>query len=70
VFTLHAPVSGRQLFDACIALGSSAWIADQVLFEEARRWFKARPSADAFVHMAVGEGDGGPTDPSGEAWPG
>jgi predicted alpha/beta superfamily hydrolase len=67
VFTLHALFSGRQLFDAYIALGSSAWIADQVLFEEARTWFKARPSADEFVYMAVGEGDGGPTVPSSEA---
>lgn len=67
VFTLHALFSGRQLFDAYIALGSSAWIADRVLFEEAEAWFKANPGADEFVYMAVGEGDGGPTVPSSEA---
>lgn len=67
VFTLHALFSGRQLFDAYIALGSSAWIADRVLFEEAQAWFKANPGADEFVYMAVGEGDGGPTVPSSQA---
>ncbi len=67
VFTLHSLFSGRDLFDAYIALGSSAWIADRVLFEEAEAWFKASPAADSFVYMAVGEGDGGPTLPSSEA---
>ncbi len=67
VFTLHSLFSGRELFDAYIALGSSAWIADRVLFEEAEAWFKSAPAADSFVYMAVGEGDGGPTVPSSEA---
>ena len=67
VFTLHALFSGKQLFDAYLALGSSAWIAERVLFEEAEAWFKGHPTADEFVYMAVGEGDGGPTVPSSEA---
>lgn len=67
VFTLHSLFSGRELFDAYLALGSSAWIADRVLFEEAEAWFKDKPDADSFVYMAVGEGDGGPTVPSSRA---
>ena len=67
VFVLHSLFSGRDLFDAYIALGSSAWIADRVLFDEAEAWFKDNPAADDFVYMAVGEGDGGPTVPSSKA---
>ncbi len=67
VFTLHALFSEPALFDAYIALGASAWIADRVLFEEAERYFADPQDADAFVYMAVGEGDGGPTVPSSEA---
>ncbi len=66
VFTLHTFFTESDLFSAYIALGSSAWIADGVLFEEAGAWFQAPQNADAFVYMAVGEGDGGPTVPSSE----
>lgn len=64
VFTLHALFKSHELFDAYFALGSSAWIADRVLFEEAEAFFENTPQADEFVYMAVGEGDGGPTVPS------
>jgi len=64
VFTLHTFFTESDLFEAYVALGSSAWIADGVLFEEAEAWFRAPRNADAFVYMAVGEGDGGPTVPS------
>ena len=64
VFTLHTLFNEPDLFDAYIALGSSAWIGDRVLFEEAETYFEARPEHDAFVYMAVGENDGGPTVPS------
>ena len=64
VFALHALFSEPDLFDALIALGSSAWIADRALFEEAEAYFEANPEHDAFVYMAVGENDGGPTVPS------
>jgi predicted alpha/beta superfamily hydrolase len=66
VFTLHTFFTEPELFDAYVALGSSAWIADRVLFEEAEAWFQAPRNADAFVYMAVGEGDGGPTVPSSQ----
>lgn len=64
VFTLHTLFTESDLFGAYVALGSSAWIADRVLFEEAEDWFRAARNADAFVYMTVGEGDGGPTVPS------
>jgi len=64
VFTLHTLFSDPALFDAYIALGASAWIADGVLLEEARDYFANPADADAFVYLAVGEGDGGPTVPS------
>jgi predicted alpha/beta superfamily hydrolase len=64
VFALHTFFTAADLFDAYIALGASAWIADRVLFEEADAWFDSPENADAFVYMAVGEGDGGPTVPS------
>jgi predicted alpha/beta superfamily hydrolase len=64
VFTLHTLFSDPVLFDAYIALGASAWIAEGVLLEEAQDYFANPADADAFVYMAVGEGDGGPTVPS------
>ncbi len=64
VFTLHTLFSDPALFDVYIALGASAWIADGVLLEEASTYFANPTDADAFVYMAVGEGDGGPTGPS------
>ncbi len=66
VFALHTLFSEPALFDAYVALGTSAWISDTVLYEEARAYFANPPDADAFVYMAVGEGDGGPTLPSSE----
>jgi predicted alpha/beta superfamily hydrolase len=66
VFTMHTFFRESELFEAYIALGTSAWIANQVLFEEADAWFDKPANADAFVYMAVGEGDGGPTVPSGQ----
>lgn len=66
VFTLHTLFTRPELFDAYIALGTSAWISDKVLFEEADELFDADAEPDAFVYMAVGENDGGPTVPSGK----
>ncbi len=64
VFALHTLFTDPALFDAYIVLGASAWIAEEVLLEEARAYFANPAKADAFVYMAVGEGDGGPTVPS------
>lgn len=64
VITIHTFFTEPELFDAYIALGTSAWMADGVLMEEAEAWFASPRNADAFVYMAVGEGDGGPTVPS------
>lgn len=64
VFALHAFFKEPALFDANMAFGASAWIGDQVLYEEANALFDEARDLDAFVYMAVGEGDGGPTVPS------
>ncbi len=64
VFTLHALFRSPESFDAYIALGTSAWIGDGVINEQAEAYFDAPANTDAFVWMAVGEGDGGPTVPS------
>lgn len=64
VITLHALFTEPELFDAYIALGASAWVSDRVLFEEAEAYFETHPEHAAFVYMAVGENDGGPTVPS------
>ena len=65
VITLHTFFTRSNLFNAYIALGTSAWIADRVLFKEAQAWFEEPHNTDAFVFMAAGEGDGGPTTPTG-----
>ncbi len=64
VFALHTLFTQPELFDAYLAMGSSAWIGGGVLLEEARALFASDATPDAFVWMAVGEGDGGPTVPS------
>lgn len=64
VFVLHAFFKQPDLFDANMAFGASAWIGDQVLYEEANALFDEERNINAFVYMAVGEGDGGPTVPS------
>ncbi|WP_425411042.1 alpha/beta hydrolase-fold protein [Hyphococcus sp.] len=67
VIALHALFSKPDLFDAYIALSASAWMSDRVLFEEAEAFFDGDKAAGQFVYMAPGEGDGGPTTPSGAA---
>ncbi len=64
VFALHTLFSDPALFDAYIVLSASAWVAEEVLLEEARAYFMNPADSNAFVYMAVGEGDGGPTVPS------
>lgn len=66
VFTLHTLFTRPGLFDAYLAMGSSAWIADRVLFDGAEALFESGANPNPFVWMAVGENDGGPTIPSGK----
>lgn len=66
-FVLHALFTRPELFDAYIALSASTWVADRVLFDEARRYFDRERHPRAFLYMAVGQADGGPTVPDGEA---
>ena len=66
VFSLHSFFKEPDLFDANLAFGASAWIGDQVLFDEANALFDEGDDLDSFVYMAVGENDGGPTVPSSQ----
>jgi len=50
---LCSSFSNSALFDAYIALGASAWIADGVLLEDAATYFEHPADADAFVYMAA-----------------
>jgi predicted alpha/beta superfamily hydrolase len=64
----HVLLTRPDAFDAYIALSTSTWVADRVLFEEAEAFFEAGTSPDAFLYMAVAEGDGGATVPDGNAF--
>ncbi|MGP1353005.1 MAG: alpha/beta hydrolase [Parasphingopyxis sp.] len=64
----HVLLTRPETFDAYIALSTSTWVADRVLFEEAEAFFERGTSPDAFVYMAVAEGDGGATVPDGNAF--
>ena len=63
--TLNQLLTEPDQFDAYIALGSSTWVADRVLFERLERAAE-RSFGGAIVYMAVGETDGGATVPDGE----
>lgn len=65
VLALNQLFSKPDLFDAYIALGSSVWVSDRVLFERAEAAF-AEKTVDAFLYLSVGEGDGGATVPDGD----
>ncbi|WP_109261548.1 alpha/beta hydrolase [Hyphobacterium indicum] len=65
VLVLNQLFTDPDLFDAYVALGSSTWVADRVLFERANAFFDAGRTMDAFLYMSVGETDGGATVPDG-----
>lgn len=65
VLALHALFREPNSFDAYIAVGTSTWVADRVLFDEANAFFDAGMSSDAMIFMSVAEADGGPTVPVG-----
>ncbi len=65
VLALHALFERPDAFDAYIAVGTSTWISDRVLFDEANAFFDAGKTTDAMVYLAIAEADGGPTVPVG-----
>jgi uncharacterized protein len=66
VLALNQLFSNPDLFDAYIALGSSVWISDGVMFKRAEAAFQSNRSFDKFLYLSVGEGDGGMTVPDGD----
>lgn len=68
VITTHVLLTHPEAFDAYIALSTSTWVANRVLFEEAEAFFEAGTSPDAFLYMAVAEADGGATVPDGNTF--
>lgn len=65
-FGLHAMFSEPDLFDAWILVGTSTWVADRVLFEDAREALPKEPELNGFLYMSVAEADGGETVPAGD----
>lgn len=65
VLALNQLFTKPDLFNAYIALGSSVWVADRVLFERAETAFD-KQTVEAFLYLSVGEGDGGATVPDGD----
>jgi hypothetical protein len=64
VMTLNQLLSRPEAFNAYIALGSSTWVSERVLFERLEA-AADRDFGDAVLYMAVGETDGGATVPDG-----
>lgn len=66
VLALHTLFERPNAFDAYIAVGTSTWISDRVLFDEAKRFFDAGAKTEAMVYLSVAEADGGETVPAGD----
>lgn len=64
VMTLNQLLSQPAAFSAYIALGSSTWVSERVLFDRLEA-AADRDFGDAVLYMAVGETDGGATVPDG-----
>jgi len=65
VVTINQMLRDASVFDAHIAVGTSTWVAERVLFERTRTRLESNPSLDTFLYLSVGEGDGGATVPDG-----
>lgn len=65
VMTLNQLLSRPDVFNAYIALGSSTWVSERVLFDRLEA-ATDRDFGEAVLYMAVGETDGGATVPDGE----
>ncbi len=65
VFALHTLFQEPTLFDSYIALGTSVWVSNKSLLEEAKTFFEEENNHNAFLYMSVGENDGGATVPTG-----
>lgn len=68
VIALHTLFSEPDLFDAYVTVGTSTWVADRALFEEAEAALARGEGLEKFVYMSVAEADGGATVPDGKAF--
>lgn len=68
VNAINVLLTDTAVFDAYIAIGTSTWVADRVLFERAEEAFSDSSPLNAWLYMAVAERDGGATVPDGEAF--
>lgn len=59
-------LTDNDLFDAYIAIGTSTWVSERVLFERAQARFARPEPLKSWLYMAVAERDGGATVPDGE----
>jgi len=66
VLVLNQLFTSPEVFDAYIALGSSVWVADEVMLDRAERFFASDRAIDGWLYLSVGEGDGGATVPAGD----
>lgn len=66
VNAINILLTEEELFDAYIAIGSSTWVSERVLFERARERFGRDKPLDSWLYMAVAERDGGATVPDGK----
>ena len=55
-----------DLFNAYIAVGTSTWVSNDVLFERAIESFQDGKSLNRWLYMSVAEADGGATVPKGK----
>lgn len=66
VNAINILLTDEDLFDAYIAIGTSTWVSERVLFERARERFANGRPLDSWLYMAVAERDGGATVPDGK----
>ena len=65
VLVINQLLANPTAFDAYIALGTSFWVADEVLLERAENVLERGPALEGWLYLSVGEGDGGATVPAG-----
>lgn len=66
VYAINTLMTRPDAFDAYIAVGTSTWVADRVMFDIANEAFDEGRRLDAWLYHSVAEADGGATVPDGD----
>ena len=66
VMVLNSLFADDAAFDAWIAIGSSVWVSNYQLREQAQAYLESTSVTKSFLHLAVAEHDGGATVPSNQ----